>query len=64
MDNGYTISLIGLGILTGIALGASTRHIPNSALHTYYSAIKQCEAELPRSQRCVITAIPEMDDEE
>ena len=62
MDNSDIFSLIGLGMVIGVALSASTRLIPNSVLYTYYEVIKQCEAELPRDQHCVITAIPEVND--
>ena len=52
-----TVVLVNIG--AGIAM---IYHKP--AIHGYWAAIDQCEAELPRSQRCVITAIPEMNDEQ
>ena len=32
--------------------------LPNEDAQAYNAAIEQCEKELPRNQRCKITAIP------
>ena len=50
------IMLVNIG--AGIAM---LYHKP--AIRGYWAAIEQCEAELPRDQHCVITAIPEVDDD-
>ena len=63
MDNKFYLGLI-TGLILAILVTIIGRYTSAGILYKYYNAIEQCEAELPRSQRCVITAIPEMDDEE
>ena len=49
-----------IGTILGIIL---TLYLPISETYrTANQSLDQCEAELPRSQHCVITAIPEMND--
>jgi len=53
----------GLFLMAGIFAGiVSTLVFFKPLIRGYQIAIQQCEAELPRSQHCVITAIPEMND--
>ena len=51
-------------IIMLVVIGAGiTMLYHKPAISGYWAAIEQCEAELPRDQHCVITAIPEVNDE-
>ena len=55
---------IPMAIITGMVIGmlltiVMYEYSPNSIVVKADSAIELCEQDLPRTQRCIITAIPE-----
>lgn len=62
MRNDYDagIILFIVGIIIGILFTASMyEFLPESIVVKANSVIELCEQDLPRTQRCIITAIPE-----
>jgi len=55
MDN-IIIGIVALGMIIFIGLIVS----PIGVAGKYHAAIDACEAELPRNQKCVINAIPDV----
>lgn len=53
---GYIVAIVFGAILFMIFL----KFVPGSITEAYYDALEICEADLPRSQKCVITAVPEV----
>jgi hypothetical protein len=48
-----------IGFITGVlSLTLFLKIIPATIVYKYNKAIELCEKDLPRSQECVITAIP------
>ena len=62
MDNKFDLGLI-TGLILAVLVTILGRYASAGILYEYYNAIEQCEAELPRNQSCIITAVPEVNDE-
>jgi len=60
MDD-FLLSVIGVLTITILLFGFAVIDTHKPA-KKYRAAIKQCEAELPRNRHCVITAVPEEED--
>lgn len=58
-QDGFAILVVGsvLGLVLGLLLPMV---IKGSDYDLYNIAMDECQAELPRSQKCIITAIPEV----
>lgn len=52
----YVVAIVFGAILFMIFL----KLVPGSITEAYYDVIEICEADLPRSQKCIITAVPEV----
>ena len=48
-----------LGFLVGIVLCGVLVNLPTAYHAMAKLAVEQCEADLPRSQKCVLVAVPE-----
>lgn len=49
--------LVMVGILIGVFVAAVINVLPFSATYKYHEAIKACEKDLPRNQRCKVTGV-------
>ena len=59
MSNELPVFFVGIWIgIVGMA--AINAIVPSSYVNQVRNAIKACEAELPRSQKCELTAIPKV----
>ena len=47
-------------VLAFILAGAFSEFSPTSRLNVINNAINECQKELPRNVKCVITAVPEV----
>jgi hypothetical protein len=56
MSDGFNIFLFGL-LLGGLFIFIISHLMPWSAPHLYNAAISQCEAELPRNQKCKVIGV-------
>lgn len=62
MDNDFFPGLI-VGMFLGILVVFFSENLStNSVRNKYYRAIEECEKNLPRSENCVIVALPRSKD--
>lgn len=47
-----------LGFLVGVLTCSAVAHMPGSKIHGMHEMVKECEKDLPRSENCVIVALP------
>lgn len=54
-----SLKAAGIGAFLGVLIFTILLMVTPSNLNKYHQALRKCQAELPRDQRCIITAIPD-----
>ena len=58
MNRDNLVPPLSIGFVFGLICAMIILSIPSGLFHQAVTAIDECEKNLPRSQECVITAIP------